>query len=63
MAELRMLIDFATGENWEMPAHLYEDYLSICNELTTRLPNGMTCIQYWLSTLSDDDRLLVRKKI
>lgn len=62
MAELRLLIDFATGENWEMPLHLYEHYEKICDELLLSLLNGLTCIQSWLTTLSVDERNLVLKK-
>ena len=60
MAELRILIDFANGENWEIPPHLYEDYLRVCDDLLLSLPDGLTCIQYWLSRLPADQIALVR---
>ena len=62
MAELRTLIDFATGDNWEMPISLYEAYTEVCHQLKLTLPKGLTCIQYWMSTLTDEERIQIVKR-
>lgn len=49
------LIDFATGEKWDLPLPLYKKYESDFLQLKSKdkLPVAdMTFIQYWLSTLS-----------
>ena len=58
----RTLIDFATGENWEMPLALYEKYYRDCVELQLQVPKGMTCIEYWLTTLTDEERTSICKR-
>jgi hypothetical protein len=60
--EIRTLIDFATGENWEMPLELYQRYERDCVQLKLKVPAGITCIQYWLTTLTKEERAMINKK-
>jgi hypothetical protein len=64
MGELRNLIDFASGNNWEMPLQLYQscenDYLRL--QLGGKLPlKDITPIELWLSTLTPAEKALLRK--
>jgi RecB family endonuclease NucS len=58
----RTLIDFATGENWEMPLALYEKYYRDCIQLQFQVPKGHTCIEYWFTTLTEEEQLLIIKR-
>ena len=65
MAELRTLIDFATGENWDMPLSLYERYekdVVLRRKTNQPLCKNTTFIQYWISTLDEEDKAQIRKK-
>lgn len=62
MAEVRTLIDFATGDNWEMPITLYERYERDCVQLQLTVPKGKTCIQYWMSLLSEEERMMIVRR-
>jgi hypothetical protein len=57
----RTLIDFATGDNWEMPLHLYERYQRDCIQLQLKVPIGHTCIEYWFTTLTDEEKASIEK--
>ena len=59
---IRTLIDFATGDNWEMPLELYLRYERDCVQLKLEVPDGITCIQYWLTTLTPEERAMINKK-
>jgi hypothetical protein len=59
MADTRLLIDFATGENWEMPISIYERYHRDCIELKLEVPQGLTCIEYWLTTLTLEEKRMI----
>lgn len=62
-SNLRILIDYSTGENWEMPVWVYEKYqdeLVKCKGV--HQAKGMTFIQCWLVSLSEDERVQVEKK-
>jgi hypothetical protein len=59
---IRTLIDFATGDNWEMPLSLYERYQKECVEGQLTVPSGMTCIQFWLTTLTEEERKTITRK-
>ena len=64
-SDRRTLIDFATGENWEMPLHLYEKYEKdfLRWQLQDKLPiNGCTVIQHWLTTLVSEERELISRR-
>jgi hypothetical protein len=60
--EIRTLIDFATGDNWEIPLELYQRYERDCVQLKLSVPEGITCIQYWMSTLTDEERAMIALK-
>ena len=62
MAELRTLIDFATGDNWDMPLALYQRYERDCLQLQLKVPKGFTCIEYWLTTLTTQERASIFKR-
>lgn len=62
---LRILIDFATGDNWEMPIELYEKYqsdLALLQQKDKRFFNGLTLIEFWIGTLNKQEKETVRKK-
>ncbi len=59
MAELRTLIDYATGENWEMPVELYSRYLV---EQLNFSEDGLTVIQQWIGSLTKEERQLIHKR-
>ena len=58
-SETRLLIDYATGDNWEMPKELFEryhhEYLHFSND-------GQTIIQQWMKSLAKEERELISKK-
>lgn len=60
MQPLRILIDYATGENWQMPAHLYEKYLAEKNSLKSS--GKQTAIQAWLAALPIAERKQITPK-
>ena len=59
MSEVRILIDYATGENWEMPKELYERFLRF-NTNNVTLSKHLV-IEQWMAMLSDEDRFSVIK--
>ena len=58
MADTRLLIDFATGENWEMPITLYERFQQ---EQWRFSANGLTVIQQWIKSLKKEEQELIHK--
>jgi hypothetical protein len=59
---IRTLIDFATGENWDMPLELYETYE---RDLTLKKHANhfnLTLIQFWITTLSEEEKNRIVKK-
>jgi len=59
MADTRILIDFATGDNWEMPKELFEKYHRECIHFS---PDGQTIIQQWIQSLSKEEKALITKR-
>ena len=59
---LRTVIDFATGDNWETPLALYEKYDKACVQLQLKVPSGHTCIQHWLSTLTEEEKAMIERR-
>ena len=55
MADTRLLTDFATGENWKMPISLYERFQL---EQWQFSGNGLTVIQQWIKSLTEEEREL-----
>jgi hypothetical protein len=58
----RTVIDYATGENWEMPLELYDKYERDSVKKTNYTTTLYTWIQYWISTLSEEEKRLLVKK-
>lgn len=58
---VRVIIDFATGENWEVPLFLYEKYARDTIEAGNFDCPFQTWTQYWLSMLSEEEGKLVEK--
>jgi hypothetical protein len=58
----RTLIDFATGENWEMPLELYEIYEPDFSLKKQANHYNLTPIQYWMASLSEDEKNKIVKK-
>lgn len=56
-SNMRILIDFSTGENWETPVWVYDIYQNDLLKLKGLHPGiGVTFIQFWLSILPADNR-------
>ena len=55
----RIIIDFATGESWEVPIYLYERYVSESPQL---IQNGKTVVEQWLASLPQEEKQLVQKQ-
>lgn len=60
--QTRILIDYATGENWELPLALYEKYGRDCGRVKHFESPSQTWIQYWMTTLSDEEKKLISKR-
>jgi len=58
MADTRLLIDFATGENWEMPVELYARFQV---EQYKFSEDGLTVIQQWIQSLTIEEKKDVLK--
>jgi hypothetical protein len=56
------VIDYATGENWEMPLHLYLKYEYDTAHKKTYSDPSITWIEFWISTLEWDERELLTRK-
>jgi len=57
MADKRVLIDFVTGDNWEMPIALYERFQV---EQYNFSKDGQTVIQQWVASLTKEDKELIK---
>ena len=55
----RIIIDFVTGESWEVPVHLYEKFVSESPHLHE---DGKTVVQQWLDSLSQEEKEKVQKQ-
>ena len=58
-SNLRTIIDFATGDNWEMPLELYERFQIEWKKFST---DGQTIIQQWISSLSEAEKKKIVRK-
>jgi len=58
-SNLRTIIDFATGDNWEMPLELYERFQV---EWVKFSSDGQTIIQQWISSLPQADKEKIVRK-
>ena len=54
-----ILIDYATGENCEMPTALFQKYH---NECWQYLEDGRTVIQQWMVSLTKEERAQILKR-
>ena len=54
-----ILIDYATGDNWEMPTALFQKYHRECWQFSE---DDRTVIQQWMVTLTKEERAQIIKK-
>ena len=55
----RIIIDYVTGDSWEVPIPLYEKYV---NESPNLQANSKTVVELWLESLTTEEMEKVRKQ-